>query len=240
MAWSYIQSVLQNAQFDGTGGVTTAAALGTTVAAGDIVIGLTTVGQDPAPLSPTVTDSLGNTYVRKGNLYLSANSQGYDYWLSIITAPGTPTITYTPNAAIGASWIAFKFDKFTGSDAASVARVAGPGAVQASPGTTANIISSGSIAAQSGDLLWTAGAMQNPDVTMAIGTGFSATSAIDATTGFLTEFKTATGAGAGTFTDATGGGSHNYATFAMAITPAGGGGGGSVKPMPYYLRQMGS
>lgn len=221
MAWGYVRSLLAKAQFDGIGGVTTAGTFGGAVAVGDTILVETTVGVDPATRTPTLTDDLGNTYSNEGSLYLSSDGQGYNYWKCIVTSAGTPTLTYTPNGVTGDAWIAFKADHFTGSNASSTVRDK-KSATQIHPGTGANAITTASVSAQSGDLLWGGGAMQNPDNTMAIGTGFSATSAIDATTGFLTEYKTASGAGAVTFTDATNGGGRNFATFGMAITPASG------------------
>jgi hypothetical protein len=232
MAWARSQTFAKSTEFNGTGGSTTAATLGASVAAGDTLMLMTTVGLDPSTLgSSTVTDNISasNVYNRLasangGMRFSSIDGQGWDAWWSIIVVGGTPTVTYTPGGGSRA-WIALKGSHFTGSDAASTKRDS-KGANQTHPGTGANAISSGSVAsAASGDLLWACTADGSATTTKVAGTGFTG-STVDATSGMLDEWLTASGAAAGTFTDATNGGSKVYGTMAIAITPASGGGGG--------------
>lgn len=229
MTWARPQTFAKNTEFNGSGGSTTAATLGSAVAVGDAILLETTVGLDPSTLaSSTVTDNLGNTYNRLasangGMRYSSLDGQGWDAWWCIVTTGGTPTVTYTPGGGSRA-WIGIKGSHCTGSDASSTKRDS-KGANQTDPGTGSDAISSGSVAsATSGDLLWSCCGDGNATATKAAGTGFTG-STIDSTTGMIDEWKTASGAGAGTFTDATNGATQRYGTMAIAITPASGGGG---------------
>lgn len=245
-SWNRVQTFTQSAQFNGTAGLNTAVALGAPVAVGDTIVLETTVGADPNGLATcTLLDQLGNVYNRLsaaqgGQLFDASNGQGDDSWWCIVTVAGTPTITYTPDPAVGVyAWKSIKGSHFTGSDASSTRRDS-KGALQASPGLGANAITTASIGAQAGDLLW--GASGRPGTgssgTEAAGTGFTG-SVIDATSSFIDEWKTATGAGAATFTDATAGSSSTYMTMGIAITPGAGGGpalSGSVDTTKQYAR----
>lgn len=240
MAFARTQTFSVNTEFNGSGGTTTVVVLGVAVAIGDCLLLGTTVGADPTTLlASTVTDQLGNSYTRVlaangGQRYLSSDGQGYDTWSSIVTVAGTPTITYTPNTVVGAPWLSIKGSHFTGTNAASVVRATN-GTTQVHPGTGADAIATPSVAAVSGDLQWGFAGVQGPNATMAGGTGYTP-SAIDATTGMLDEWKTASGAGAATFTDGTNGGGSNYATMSIAVTPAGA--GGSAGPSEDYWLPM--
>jgi hypothetical protein len=226
VAWTRVQTFSQNAEFTGTFNASTQVTLGSAVAVGDTILLETTVGADPTGLTTsTVTDQLGNSYIRLsaaqgGQLYDSGNTQGTDAWWCIVTSAGTPTVTYTPGGG-SKQWMGLKGSHFTGSDPSSTRRDS-KGALQTNPGTGANAITTASVGASSGDLLWAgSGRPGNPGTTEAAGSGFTG-STIDATTSMIDEWKTAAGAGAATFTDATGGGANVYMTYAIAITPASG------------------
>lgn len=230
MAWTRVQIFSQNAQFSFAGPfANTAVTLGSAVAVGDTLLLATTTAGDTTTFAPTVTDQLGNTYTKitaaqGGQLVDTPNAQSVDYWWCIVAHAGTPTITYKPDAA-SKNWLGIKGSHFTGSDASSTRRDS-KGALQTNPGAGANAITTASVAALSGDLLW--GGSGDPGsgfATEAAGTGFTG-SAIDATTGLIDEWKTAGGAGALTLTDATNGAAATYMTCAVAITPAGGTGFG--------------
>lgn len=223
MTWSRVQTFSQNAQFALGPFTNTAVTLGSAVSVGDTILLCTCVGGNTTTFAPTVTDQLGNTYTKLtsaqgGQLFDSANSESMDAWWCIVTAAGTPTITYKPDTAQRA-WLGIKGSHFTGTDAASTMRDS-KGALQTNPGTGANAITTASIAASSGDLLW--GGSGNPGpalLTEVSGTGFT-TSTRDATTSLLDEWLPASGAAAVTFTDSTNGGGSVFETFGIAITPA--------------------
>jgi hypothetical protein len=226
MAWVRVRGYAQSTEFNGGGGATTAVTIGGAVSVGDTLLLGTTVGADPTTLgASTVTDNLGgNTYTRLlaasgGQQYSSVDNQGWDVWRCIVSTAGTPTITYTPGGG-SQQFIGIKGDHFTGSDGASSLRDS-KGAHQSHPGTGADAITTASVAAQSGDLQWALVANGDATSTSTAGTGFTGTGA-DATTGMLTEWKTASGAGAATATDATNGGGDDYAIICQAITPASG------------------
>lgn len=223
MTWVRSQVFSQNAQFSATLVTNTIVTLGSAVAIGDTILFVTTVGGNTTTFAPTMTDQLGNTYNRLsvaqgGQLFDAGNTQSEDWWWCIATVGGTPTITYKPDAATG-KWLAIKGSHFTGSDAASTRRDS-KGALQPTPGNTADFITTTSIAAVAGDLLW--GGSGNPGTnlfTQVGGTGFTAT-AIDGTSSLLDEWKTATGAGAVTSTDTANGATATYMTAGIAISPA--------------------
>ena len=223
MPWLRPQTFSQNAQFAVGPFTNTVVTLGSAVAVGDTLLLETCVGGDPTTLAPTLTDQLGNTYNRLsvaqgGQLYDSVNLEGMDAWWCIVTVAGTPTITYKPDTA-HKNWIGIKGSHFTGSDAASSRRDS-KGALQTNPGTGADLITTGSIAAVAGDLLWGASGNPGPSfLTEVAGTGFT-TSTRDATTTLLDEWLTASGAAPVTFRDPTNGGGSVFMTFGIAISPA--------------------
>jgi hypothetical protein len=234
MAWTHIQSFVATAQYGASTNPTTGVTLGSSVAAGDTILLQTGTGGQSTTFSSTVTDQLGNTYMRLttgqgGQLYDSTNNESQDFWYCIVTASGTPALTYTPKPGSSENFLLIQGDHFTGSDANSVRRSSN-GSFQSNPGTGTNAITSGSVSAQNGDLLWAASGdpASGPTTTEVKGTGFSTGAAFNNTIGCLTEYLTASGSASGTFTDATNGGGQNYFTGAIAITPAGGGGGGVV------------
>lgn len=222
MTWFRAQTFSQNAQYTASAAATTAATLGAPVAVGDTLALGTVVTGATTGYAPTLTDSLGNTYTKitsaqGGQLFDSANSQSMDAWYCIVTNAGTPTITYKPDTTSKA-WLGLKGSHFTGSDAASIRRDS-KGATQTNPGTGANLITTASIAAQAGDLLWGVSFNAATFLTEVSGTGFT-TSTRDATTAMLDEWLSASGAAAATFTDGTNGGASVYMTIGIAITTA--------------------
>ncbi len=242
MAWAKIQSFDNEANFSGVSHLTTAQALSSAVAIGDTIL-VATVAL--AIGTPTVTDQLGNTYNRlttgQGG-QLTEGFTNFDYWWCIVTAAGTPTITFTPNGGTGSTFQGLQGDHFTGSNASSTRR-ASAGQPQSSsigpsgrPGTGTDALISTAVAAISGDLLW--GASGDPSYSFAtevIGTGFLAGVPIASPMGMLTEYKTATAGQSATFTDATNGAGADYCTVGIAITPAAGGGGGFVPDEDYQI-----
>lgn len=221
MAWSRSQTFTRSADFTGSSVTSTAVALGSAVAVDDWILLSTTCGSNVSAAASTVTDQLGNVYTRMsavqgGRLYDNVNDQSYDGWYCKVTVAGTPTITYTPGGGTRA-WLAFKGSVFSGGSSSASVRATN-GQLQTSPGTATDAISSGSVAAQSGDLLWggtfTSGTSSTTDVA---GTGFTG-STRDATSGMIDEWKTATGAQAATFTDATAG-AQPFETVGIAIAP---------------------
>lgn len=236
MSWSRVQGFAAN-NWTGSNISSLPVTLGSAVAVGDLIVFLTTVGDDPTLLTSSCADNLGggtpNVYnrlsaVNGGQLYTGAGGNaGFDAWWCVVTQAGTPTITYT----IGGSFpfVAFKGSHFTGSDAASTRR-ASKGQYQSFPGTAADAIlaDAGTIASQNNDLLWVgSGDPTNGFTTMVAGTGFTA-SVIDATTQMIDEWLTAAGAHLGSYTDATNGGGAEYMTIALAFSPASGGGGSTA------------
>lgn len=221
MAWNKVQSFAQVAQFGPTAVNNTQVTLGSPVAVGDTLCVFTTVVADDAAYVASVTDSLGNTYTRRKRLYSATDDQSGGWWECRVTVAGTPTITYDPDTALQ-PWIALIGDHFTGSDAASAFRDAQAQA-NVTPGTGADALASPSIAAQSGDLLWGANmnTRNSAHGTQTAGTGFSLGGQA---TAFITDYRTASGAAAATFTDATNGGTDVYLTGGLAVTPATGGG----------------
>jgi hypothetical protein len=230
MAWTRVQTFSQTAQYTSTAVNNTQVTPGSAFTVGDVVTLITTVSADPTTLAPTVTDSLGNTYNRLsvaqgGQQFDSGNAQGSDCWWSVITVPGTPTITYDPDP-VNNPWIAIQGQHHSGGDASTIRRDS-KGANQVNPGTGADAIATASVAAQSGDLLvGFSGDPGNATTTEVAGTGFAA-STVNAA-GLMSEWKAATGAQTVTFTDATNGGGKTYLSYGMAFSPAVGGiGGGS-------------
>lgn len=223
MAWTRVQTFAATAQYSAATANNTAIALSSAVAVGDVILAFTTAGNDVSAAGSTMTDSLGgNTYNRitaaqGGQFYISADDQSFDAWYCIVATAGTPTITYDPDTTLR-PWLAMKGSHFTGSSSSSTRRASAGHKDAAAPGTGADAISSGSVAASSGDLLW-AGSGSAAATAAVSGTGFT-TGTRNATTGLIDEWKTASGAGAGTFTDSTNGGTSLYATIAIAITPA--------------------
>lgn len=218
MAWARVQGFRVSSQFTTGTFTNTQVTLGSAVAVGDTLCVYTTRSGDPTSSGETLIDNLGNTYTRTAFVYDSSDDQGGSVWRSIITVAGTPTLTFDPGVDQG--WLGIFGDHFTGSDAASVQRD-GKFQMEINPGTGTDVIDSTSVAAQSGDLMW-GGSMgwSGSFTTEVIGTGFTAGLTIDVTMGSLTEWKTATGAGAATFTDATHGSAQTYGTGGIAITPA--------------------
>lgn len=223
MAWNRVQPFSQNAQFTVTAVNNTAVTLGSPVGIGDTILLGTTVEANPTAITSTVTDNLGNTYNRVsaaqgGQLFDATDLQGTDGWWCIVTVAGTPTITYDPDTT-NKAFLGIKGSHFTGSDASSTRRDS-KGAVQTNPGTGANAITTASLASLPGDLVWAFdGDFSSLGLTAVAGTGFTG-STIDSATSMIDEWKTAAGAGAATFTDATGGGGNIYQTIAIAISPA--------------------
>jgi hypothetical protein len=229
MPWTKIQSFSDSSHYSSSTNPSTSITLGSAVAVGDTVCATTGAGGNSSSWASTLADQLGNSWTRitsgqGGVLYDSTNNESEDYWLCIITHAGTPTITYTPDPGNSHNFLLIQGDHFTGSDSSSTRR-ASNGAFQSNPGTGTGVISSGSVAANNGDLLWGSSGdpASGPTTTEVIGTGFSAGHTLDTAIGCLTEWKTATGSEACTFTDATNGGSQNFFTAGIAVTPAGGG-----------------
>lgn len=229
MAWTPVQQI-EGHDFTGTLVPSCQAVAGSAVAVGDVILLETSVttNTDSTTLSPTVTDQLGNTYTRSGSLFSTPDGQGADGWWCIVTHAGTPTITYTPDPGTDFRFFGILGRHFTGSDASSTKRD-GKAQKQVTPGTATDVISTTSMASQNNDLSWAGSTPSNQLLTVVAGTGYSA-SAQNSVTGMLDEWKTASGAGAATFTDPTNGGGQNFLTIGFAITPAGGGGGGLAIP----------
>lgn len=234
MTWTAVQSAVQTAQFTGGGAGTTAATFGAPVAVGDVIIVQTPIGDVVsqaalAALAASMADNLGggtpNVYTRLttgqgSNLVDTGNIQGTAHFVCLVTQAGTPTLTLTPNGGSPQAFIAIQAVHFTGSGAASTMRASG-GQTETNPGTGADAINSGSIGAQNGDLVCVMTNCAGNGVANAVlGSGFAAAAAINATIGAIMEFREATGATDGTFTDATTGGARTYMTCALAITPA--------------------
>lgn len=217
MPWARVQGFGQNAQYSASGPfASTAIALGSAVRVGDTVPLATTAQGDTAGVPGTVADGLGNTWTLRKHTYDTTNNQSFDEWLCIIATAGTPTITYTPNTL--RNWIAITGDHFTGA-AFSALRDA-QGQFETAPGRAADACDSTTIAAQSGDLLWGVCGAGASSITTVIGTGFTAGRTMDATVGWLTEWKVAIGAQAVTFTDATNGTvDHNTMGLAVSDNP---------------------
>lgn len=234
MSWTRVQGFQQTAQFNNGGPyANTQVTLGSSVSIGDTLCVATTTASDQTGGGPTLIDQLGNTYVLKQATYEAANDTTWLAWLCIVTVGGTPTLTFDPGVS-NQNWLGIFGDHFTGSDAFSVARDS-KSATQVTPGTGTDAVTTASLAAQSGDLEWGHVGDNNISVggTVAIGTGYS--TAINFNSVVRTEYKTAAGAGAVTFTDATNGSSHNYSTGGIAVTPATiASGGGSARMGPGY------
>lgn len=223
MPWVLVQSIEDTTHFGAANQAAFSKAFASPVAVGDTILIVSTEGGDVTTLAPTLTDQLGNTYTRVttaqgGRKYDSAHTQGIDLWWCIVTVAGTPTVTYTPGA-ITSGWLSIRGRHWTGSDATSTLR-SSAGVLATNPGVSANAITTGSIAAQSGDLVWAGGGNVGTNtVTEVAGTGFTAPSAGNATTGLYDEWNTATGAEAATFTDATNGALVTFVFIGVAISP---------------------
>jgi hypothetical protein len=222
MPWTRITTFASSATFDISTHANANVTLGSAVSVGNVILLMTTVAAQPSTLTSTMTDQLGNTYTRLsgaqgGQFWDATQTQGLDGWICVVTTAGTPTITYTPDSTARA-WIAMKGSAFSGATTATLRD--SKSSNQAIPGTGANAITTASLAAQSGDLLWGASFADSTTFsTIASGTGFT-TSTVDSVSGMLDEWETASGAAAVTFTDATHGGTETYLTLAIAVSPS--------------------
>lgn len=227
MSWNRVRSFAQTAQFGSSSQQSTAVAVGGSVAVGDLLMVAACCARDLSGVgTTTMVDTLGNTYhqittAQGGTLYDATNSEGVDAWWCVVAFAGTPTITYTPLPGSNTGWMALKGSHFTGGTA-TAGRRDSKGAAQTNPGTGTNAITTASVGAANGDLLWVGGG--NPGsqtgTTLAIGSAFSAGGGLDTTSNLIDEYLTATGAAAGTMTDATNGSANIYMTIAIAINPA--------------------
>lgn len=219
MTWTRVQGFSQTAQFNASGPyANTQVTLGSAVAIGDTLCVGTMTASDQTAGSETLVDQLGNTYDKQDATYEAANDTTVTTWRCKVTVAGTPTITYDPGAS-SQNWLLIAGDHFTGSDAASTVRDH-KAATQVTPGTGADAVTTASLAAQNGDLEWAFASDNNISAggALAVGTGYTA--GVNFNSVVRTEYKTATGAGIASFTDATNGGTHNYSTGGIAVTPA--------------------
>jgi hypothetical protein len=228
MAWTRVQG-FEVHDWTGTNVASINVTLGASVAVGDTILLHTNngaSGSDPV-VNGAVTDQLGNTYTLQAACASgAAGFQWEDGFSCIVAFAGTPTITFTVSGG-PQPFIAMQGDHFTGSDAASVVE-GSAGLYSVTPGTGADLLTSGNTAATTTDgcLVWAAAFDQVGAGVVVDGTGFTAGNVLNATTGQITEYKTQTvhGVTAGTFTDATRGNLDNYSVMVIAVRPAAAGG----------------
>lgn len=224
--WSRVQGGTSTAQFAVGPFASTAFALSSPVAVGDVLVCFTTTGQDnttAAELASTVTDNLGNTYNRVitgGRIFDSVDTQGYDAWWCRVTVAGTPTITYTPNVSV--NFIAVMVDHFyVGDQPLFPYGYAATGNLLTNPGTAVNAITVPVSASSMPDCLMWVCCGASTGTTAVAGSGFTTGNATNATTAMGTEYQVQRMASplTGTWTDATNGGAAKYACIGLFLTP---------------------
>lgn len=175
-------------------------------------------------------DSLNNLWTKEVEVTGSNNQMG-SIWKCIVTVAGTPTIRIRFNPTPGTSNVGnvtLSLEPFSGSDANSVTDGTPTGQLQNAPGTGTDVITSGALtttvpgAIVFGCVIDT----QTGTDTCAHGTGFTDGQATNASGVVIrSEWleKVAAGSQAATFTSAGGGGTDNFLTLVVAVTPGAGG-----------------
>jgi hypothetical protein len=208
------------------------------VAAGDFIgVGLTFADN---ATNGVITDGLGNTYTRKGQVHETERGLFLEIWECIVTNAGTPTITAqfdpTPGTTSPAGYISLVASSFSGSDSGSTVDGAGAGQMLASPvSTSTDAVTTGTFATSvDGVLLYsvaTSGVVG--------GTGFTQENGASGGDIQLSdEWAVQTSHSASTEATWTATGTSAKAALVIAITPAGTGGGGAA-PSYYYLLSQG-
>jgi hypothetical protein len=210
VAFSRIQT---GSQDNGASSVTTiAVTLGATVSSGSAVFVVCGWAQD-ATKTVTVTDDKSNTYTAVDKVSNGAAIVPLCtfYCLNVTNAPKTITATMSAAQTFGFMIV----DEFSGV-ATSAALTAHNMQQQAAPGTGTDAITSGSITATSGNLLW-GGAITLTNGNISIGTGFTLSGSLGTTV--KTEWLTQGANTAATFTDS---GTGSSICGCMQFSPAGG------------------
>lgn len=215
-SWPLKQSFQQTAQLSGAGPfANTVVVLTSRAEVNDVLCVATTTATDQTGGAPTLVDQLGNTYIKQKATYEASNDTTWITWLCTVTVAGIPIITFDPGAS-SQNWLAIFGDHFYG------VRLSGArdskSATQATPGTGADAITTGSFAAQFGDLQWGFASDDNISSggTLVVGTGYIGTNVFNGC--IRTAYRVATGPGSVTFTDPTNGGTHTYSSGGIAVT----------------------
>lgn len=155
MGWTKLTSGTNNTLVSNT---SLAATCGP-VAIGDLILVSSSPGQSAGgvPATGNMRDDLGNQYFLGARTVDPTNHQLLEIWYSIVTVPGTPTVTTDYNPTPGttvATNCSLNVDPFTGSNVGSVAD-GGAAQNQVGPGTGANAVTSGGfVTTATGDLLY--------------------------------------------------------------------------------------
>lgn len=215
-SWPLKESFQQTAQLNNGGPfASTQVVLTKRAEVSDVICVATTTATDQTGGAPTLTDQLGNNYVKQKATYEASNDTTWITWLCTVTVAGIPTITFDPGAS-SQNWLAIFGDHFYGVRL-SVARDS-KSATQATPGTGVDAITTGSFNPQFGDLQWGFASDDNISSggTLVVGTGFIAANVFNGV--IRTAYRIATGPAAVTFTDPTNGGTHTYSSGGIAVT----------------------
>jgi hypothetical protein len=202
---------------------TTIAIAGSAVGSGNCVVGMVTWGIIGTSAISSIKDNQGNSYTVKDVFADTDVGQNVASFVlgNITNAPTTITVTLTSSSEFGV----LIWDEFSGVAALGDPSDGHSSGIQASPGTAANAVTSGSFTTTTdGDAIYggtyvDAGSSNTP------GTGFTGLT-IDTGIGTLmqTEWATQATAGATAATFKASGGGDDHATFGMALKPASGGG----------------
>lgn len=221
MPFALTSDVAVSTHFNSTPSTSTAGTI-PTVNAGDFIRVWVSIGDDPATNSITVSDPVNGTYTKKLGVFDVTDGQGCQQFYVNNAQAGT-------NIVVTASYSSATFVGLYAESWQGVDTVVGfdkeAGQVVPTPGTGADLITSGTALTTKADLILGAGQdiSSASSTTMAAGTGFTTNTNGNQMVAMQARFESfqqsAAGSKAATFTDGTHGGTDRYIVLMMAVLP---------------------
>ena len=225
MAFTLTSDVAKTSQFNGTGTASITVTL-PTCNAGDFIRVWVTMGTNPNTNTITVSDPTNGAYTAGQKLYQALAGQGSQQFLFKNSAANPGVITASYNA--GTPYTGMYAEAWGGCDTTTgIDPGKEQGQIQVAPGTGANAIVSNATGPTPTQTDLFLGSCMDHNVvtsTQVVGTNvaWGTNTNGNQTAGLATRFEnfTSGSALAATYTDATNGAAHDYATMVMAVLPA--------------------